>query len=312
MKMNSIKMLALGTITSVLLSGCAMNSLQTVSVEGVKPATNPSVLKYDEIFVDEFENDHTGITSAVEEALKKKRINGKEVFEVTSFIDADVIIKGRVNDEKIRDWKYTKTRYICGDINCTRMVEVEDNCLKREIATNVTFKALKKDTNEVLISKTYFKTEAMRMCDREDTNFVQSDKVLFNMHKDLSTQFVNYISPNYYSMRVDIVEEEPIIDLSSKQEDLIKRANAFLKQKVLSKATELYSEVLKEQPNSYVANFNLGVVAEVEGNFEKAKEQYLRCTHLIKDKTKNPELMVALNRVQKVLAEKTLTTEQLN
>ncbi len=71
-----------------------------------------------------------------------------------------------------------------------------------------------------------------------------------------------------------------------------------LKDNYLDKAQVLYERILNETQNkSYVAMHNLGIVYEKREKPKKAIVFYEKCTYLVNDLSKTPELNKSLNRI---------------
>jgi len=336
MRLKSLLKLSVLAGAVMLITGCS----QTVTLTGLKPAPTPKALEYGTVAVLPLKNDAVNMTAHLETLLQNKTVNGKNVFKVVSrdnlkglldeqalqnsnlvskrkdktveeLIGADAIITGVVDDTIVRDTHYYKIKQECRGDNCKYLVDVRVSCVKRAISTNASFKMTDVRTGEVVTSKNFFDSETRRVCQDDSYGFLQTESIIYKLQKNIAKRFVNSITPNTYKMRAVIAEDEPVIDLTSKQEDMVEQGVSAIKHRILSKADTIFKTILDQQPKSYVANYNLGIIAEMRGNYSDAREFYLRCTHLVEDFDDVPELSDSLNRIKNVMQEQKATMKQM-
>lgn len=129
------------------------------------------------------------------------------------------------------------------------------------------------------------------------------------LSQSIINDFVSKISPSRYNISIELLEE-PELDYTDKQEELLEYSLEYIKSNRLDKAEQLLSELLTSlNDKCYVAAYNLGVVKEVQGELKKAKTLYDLADNLV---LKPNELInQAVLRIDEQLRNRELVNSQL-
>jgi len=326
MKIGRIFSFLLVLSLGLLFNACGNKQ---ISINAVQPASVPKALNYKKIAVIPFKNDNIGASSLLEQKLMNRTYNGENLFEVVNRSDikdilteqsfnnsqivsekdkialgnisgVDALIVGSINNASVSDFYTTKTKTVCRGDKCSERVKVKVPCTNRTTTLNMTIKMVDVSTGDLVISKNFFQKNTQRVCQDSYYSFLNTDTVLYQMSEASINRFINMISPTNYKLSVVVVEDEPLIDLTGKQEDLVERAMNRLDKKDFFGAEKLFKQLNSETDyKSYIASFNLGVIEEAKGNYDNALSYYKHCKILLNDNlSDNPELLDAISRVR--------------
>ena len=136
------------------------------------------------------------------------------------------------------------------------------------------------------------------------------ESVAQNLASSIASSFTYKLTPQYRYFSIELLDD-PDLDYTDEQEDLLENALTYMEHKRYDKASQLLSELVgSTDQQSYVAFYNLGVVKETQGDYTKAKLYYEKADTL----TTEPVTAVnnAYNRINRVIEEQRITAEQLN
>ena len=104
--------------------------------------------------------------------------------------------------------------------------------------------------------------------------------------------------------------DEPDIKYSKSQKELLSSGLAFIENNNLKKAEDFLKQLVFEtHSRSYVANYNLGVIKEANGDYTKAKQLFTLAENLLKKP--NNTVSDALNRINYVISKNKTAQQQL-
>lgn len=334
------KILFLGLIGAIgfLFTGCGNKQIQ---INAVAPASVPKALNYKDIAVLPIKRDNVGLTSILEQKLMNKEYKGNKIFHIVSRAEikdilaeqefsnsgavneeerikmgnisgVDALIIGTVNDASESDLHTYKTKVVCSGEKCEKTVRVRISCINRTISLSSTLKMVDAKTGDLIVSKTFPESYIQRVCEDSYYSFPDTTVTLNRLAELSAERFVSLISPTSYKLTVAVVEEEPKIDLTSEEEKIAERAINRLDKKDYFGAEKLFKQLNSMTSyKSYIASFDLGVIEEAKGNYDKAEAYYRHCEELLSgDLSDNEELFDSLSRIKRLQKQQNLTLSQ--
>ena len=126
----------------------------------------------------------------------------------------------------------------------------------------------------------------------------------------MSGDFTRKLTPHYRTYTVELLED-PDIDYSDKQEDMLEHAITYIRHGRYQKAEELLSNLLAStNDRSFVAAYDLGVVKEIQGDLMEAQQLYRMADALTPEP--NDALDEAILRIRHSIDASKLAREQIH
>lgn len=316
----------------LLLSGCS----PTVKVQALYPAEVSRAAQTKKIAVTPFENDRIGLSDKVEAELARQRIDGKPFFTLTSrkdfhkviseqkyqnaglinpedavemgeIIGAQAIISGRCGTPSVQDIYFYEPRTRCNKEQCWT---VRVSCTKRVAGLSAQLRMVDVAKGDVIYADTIEKSEQWRHC-TDDANPLPSKQMAADRLATLiAKQFAHKLTPHYVSFEVELLDE-PDIDYSDAQEDMLKYALTYIEQKRYDKAEQLLRQLLESTgERSYVPFYNLGVLYERKGAFREALNYYEAADRLTLEPVE--AISSAVVRVRRLIAQSETAYSQIS
>lgn len=336
MQLNSIlklgfPMIAIGLLT---LSGCS----QQVKVRSIEPAEIDRAASLKRIAVLDFKRDAPGLSGKIETKISQKIIEGKPYFtvinrkninrvieeqklqysgllnesnsvELGELLGAQALITGEITSASQSDNRYYEQRYRCADKNCKQLQEYTVGCKSRKINLAANIRVADVTRGDIVYSDSLSKNNTWHHCSDDSNSLPSKSQGLDVLANSLANQFVYKMTPNYRNSEVTLLED-PDIHYNSKQSYLLENSLKFIEANRLDKAESLLSKLFQStQSKSYVAAYNLGVVKEVQGDYQEAKTYYQIADEL-QTKPIN-EINDAVNRIDSVIRKRQQALQQI-
>lgn len=291
--------------------------------------------KTKKISVLKFDNDYIGFASSLETKLAEKRVLGENYFTVISrdkleailkeqklqysglvnkksavkvgeLIGAQAFISGEIADSSLNKSYYRSKRVECLDKKCKKVREYYIQCVTGDYNLSVSIKMSDIELGDIIFADTFTKRASHSSCINGLPN---KGHVMSKLSQSIINDFVSKISPSRYNISIELLEE-PELDYTDKQEELLEYSLEYIKSNRLDKAEQLLSELLTSlNDKCYVAAYNLGVVKEAQGELKKAKTLYDLADNLV---LKPNELInQAVLRIDEQLRNRELVNSQL-
>jgi len=296
MKKTSLAVLVL---LALFLTACS----QKVTVRALNPAEIHRVASTKKISIAPFTNDSVNLSSKIEANLAKHRLDGKEYFtivsrtdfnriireqkiqnsglidqstavEVGNLIGAEAIISGNVGRVTSSDTRYYENRTRCADKKCKELVVYKVRCMKRAVGLSADMRIVDVVRGDIIYADTMRRNKVYRHCSDDSKPLPSAYMAAEKLASSIADNFTYKLLPHYKQFEVVLLEEADL-DYTDKQEQLLEYALKYIEQARYDKAQELLFQLIDSTAQqSYVPFYNLGVLKEVEGNYEEAKEYY--------------------------------------
>lgn len=325
----SLKNNHLHVIMFALLSSALVGCSTTTKIQYLEPAEIDDVSLLKKIAVDDFKKDSVGLAGKIETKLSQKKFNNQPYFTVVSrqnldrilseqkrqysgltneqnnvelgeLIGAQAFISGKINSKSYADNRYTEERTRCVDEKCKKIQTYRVQCKKRNIQLSANIKIVNIETSKVVYTETYQQSSDWRACTDNGKTLPNPSNVWQNQANNIARQFVEKISPSYTYREIELLED-PDISYTSEQKKLLSGAIEFIEAQRMDKADKLLSQLVFEtESKSYVANYNLGVVKEAQGDYTQAQQLYNLADNLLMQP--NEAIDKAVQRINKVIS----------
>ena len=319
----------------LFLSGCS----QKVSIKALQPAEVDRISLTKKIAISNFNNDRVGLSRKIEAILAKHRLDNETYFtivsrndfnkiikeqkiqnsglidqstvvEVGSLIGAQAIVSGNVGRVGAKDTRYYAERYRCVDKKCKERVVYRVRCTKRVVSLSAEIRIVNISLGDVIYADTINKSSTHRSCKDSSRGLPSVETISQSLASSIANEFTYKLLPHYKTFEV-VLLEDPDLDYSDEQEELLKFSLKYIEQGRYDKAQALLFRLIDAtSQQSYVAFYNLGVVKEAEGNYKEAQEYYEAADNLMLKPVE--EISDAYLRIKSLIAQRARANAQIN
>jgi len=322
-------------LVTIFISGCA----QKVRIKALEPAEVDRAAKTKKIAVTGFKNDIVGLSSKIESNLARHKIENRLFFTMVSrndinkiikeqklqnsglvdvstavtvgdLIGAEAIISGNVGRASLNDTYFYERRSRCADKKCKELVYYNVRCKKRVVGLSADIRMVDVTRGDIIYADNISRTSTYKHC-RDDSRALPSKEIAAQELADsIASTFTYKLTPHYRYFNVELLED-PDLDYDDNQELLLESSLEYIKQNRYDKAEKLLIRLIDSTgQQSYVAFYNLGVVKEAQGEYQKAKEYYEKADDLIIE----PVEIVSSSylRINSIIEKHQRTQEQIN
>jgi len=322
-------------VLSMFLSGCATH----VKLKAIQPAEIDRATTTKNIAVVAFKHDRVGLSSKIESNLARHRIDNrtfftivsrsdlnqvlkeqklqnsglvetKDIVEVGELIGAQAIISGNVGKASSSDSRFYETRSRCADKKCKELYYYKVGCTKRIISLSAEIKMVDVTKGDIIYADNMSRSATYKHC-RDDSRALPSkETVAQDLASTIANSFTYKLTPHYRYFNVELLEK-PDLDYTDAQEDLLENALKYIEHTRYDKAAQLLISLIDStDQQSYVAFYNLGVVKEAQGDYEKAKIYYEKSDSLTLEPIE--AVNVAYLRINRMIDEHHIITQQMS
>jgi len=332
--MHKKLLLFLLPIATVFISGCA----QKVNMRALEPAEIDRGSQTKKITVTNFEHDKVGLSNKIEANLARHKIDNKNYFtivsrgdfdkiiqeqeiqnsglvetstvvEVGNLIGAQAIISGNVGRLGVSDTNYNEERARCADSKCKEVYRYNVGCTKRVVSLSAELKMVDVTAGDIIYADTISKYAEYFHCSDDSRTIPSPESAGQNLAASIADDFTFRLTPHYRFFDVELLED-PDLDYSDEQEELLKVSLQYIKQNRYDKAEQFLFELIDStDAQSYVAFYNLGVVKEAEGKYMEAKEYYEKADSLMVEPVE--QISMAYVRIQSLIEKHDMTQAQI-
>lgn len=318
----------------LFLNGCA----QRVKVRALEPAEIDRATVTKKIAITNFKDDYVGLAGKIEAKLANQKIDNKNFFtlinrsdidkviseqklqnsglvdtstvvSVGNLLGAQAIISGDVGHATSNDIYYYEKRISCADKECKKLTVYKVACTKRTVGLSAQIRMVDVAKGDIIYADTMSKSAEYRHCSDDSRAIPSTEIAAQNLANIISSNFVYKLTPHYRYFDV-VLLEDPDLDYTDKQEELLDNSLEYIKLKRYDKAEKLLMDLIDSTAEqSYVAFYNLGVVKEAQGDYDKAAEYYKMADDLTIEPVE--EISAAYLRIKSTIQNQIKTQEQL-
>ncbi|WP_457750402.1 CsgG/HfaB family protein [Sulfurimonas sp.] len=318
----------------ILISGCS----QKVGVKALVPAQVDRISQTKVIAVTDFTHDRVGLSRKIEAKLSNFEINNKKYFTVVSrndinkvlaeqklqnsglvndenivkvgeLIGAQAIISGNVNPATKEDSYFYEARVRCANKKCSELETYRVRCMKRLFGLSAEIRIVDVAKGDIIYADTLSRAASFKHCADDSRAIPSKTMIAQKLAQDIADEFTYKLTPHYRRFDVKLLED-PDLDYTKKQEQLLEFSLQYIEKGRYDKAEQLLKELIDSTDmKSYVAFYNLGVVKEVQGKYKEAKEYYEYADNLMIEPV--DEINEAIVRINTLIKNKQKTLEQL-
>ena len=322
-------------LVGLFLTGCT----QRVTIQSIAPAKVDRATMTKKIAVISFDNDKTGLSSKIEVAMSNKIINGKPYFTIISrkntskileeqrlqysglvnestavelgnLIGVEAMITGNINNASSSYSYFRKKRTKCIDKKCKKTRQYSVRCTKGSYFISAQIKMIDVQKGDIIYADTLSQSSEHHHCSDESGGLPSKSQELNRLSDYLSESFISELSPNIVTFNVELLED-PDIDYTDDQEDLLENGLKYIEIGRYKKAEELFSKLLtSSNDKSYVAAYNLGVIKEILSQYDHAQQLYLLADSLKLEPIQPIDKAVV--RIRLVINNKKAVEKQIN
>jgi len=203
-----------------------------------------------------------------------------DIVEVGDLIGAQALISGRVNSPTIKDTRYYEKRAKCADKKCKEMYYYNVSCTSRLISLSADIKVVDVARGDLIYADSISKFSKFTHCSDDRRSLPSKDHIANNLAITIANAFTYKLTPHYKNFVVELLED-PDLDYDDMQERLLESSLKYIKHNRFDKAEQLLRKLIDSTgQQSYVALYNLGVVKEFQGEYEKAFRYYTKADNL--------------------------------
>lgn len=327
--------LLLAVSITVLISGCA----QKVTVKALEPAEINGAANTKNIAVTPFHQDSVNLSDKIEAAVSNQSIDGKPYFnvinrsdlkkiveeqkiqnsglidastavEVGNLLGAQAIISGSVDIPTLHDDPYYVERTKCRGKGEERQCwKVNVACLNRTIGLSVQIRMIDVSTAGIIYADNVTRKKQWNHCVDDTRTLPSKASGSQYLANTIANEFAYKLTPHYRNIAVTLLEE-PDMEYSDNQEELLENALLYIEQSRYDKAEQLLRRLIDSTASqSYVPFYDIGVIYEVRRNFTEAQHYYVAADNLTIEPVE--EINAAVNRIQRLIEKEKIAQEQI-
>ena len=318
----------------ISFTGCATK----VRIKALKPAEIHRATTTKNIAVVNFKHDRVGLSSKIESNLARYKIENKTFFtmvsrsdlnqvlkeqqlqnsglidtkdivEVGELIGAQAIISGNVGRASLSDSRYYERRSRCADKQCKEFHYYNVGCTSRVISLSAEIKMVNVTRGDIIYADNMSRSARYKHCRDDSRPLPSKESVAQDLATSIANSFTYKLTPHYRYFSVEILDD-PDLDYTDEQEDLLENALKYMEHKRYDKAESLLTRLVEStDQQSYVAFYNLGVVKETQGDYKRAKLYYERADELTLEPVE--AVSIAYNRINAAIEDSRITSQQM-
>ncbi len=229
-------------------------------------------------------------------------VDESQAVQVGKMLGADAIITGTVNVAVSDSWVKEK--------RTEKKVTKEINCQKRDCQVTATIRISRVETAELIGSKDARKNQDLKKCEGDYGSMPPAEKTVDECLKSVAEELVDYFQPKFEQKKFDFAKVEGddykrFIEPAKKALDVYDLNGAYLQ----------YAAIIERDPYNHAALYNLGVLYEVVGSYDKAGKQYEMARKLKSTEDRYVKAYERINRsknFEQVLRNLGVITEEYN
>lgn len=206
--------------------------------------------------------------SQIDKVMREQRlglsgaINESTAAKLGQLLGLDAVIIGELSWERKDDNTRNERRRLDGSTYTQR-------CTERRVMVNASMKIIRVETGEIIGTETVNETVTDRKCDDLRNTVATANELLDQGLKQTARKFVDYFTPGYELGRYEL--ERIGLRRLRRQTD---EAATHLENNNIKQAFPIILSVYEADPYNPKAAYNLGILNEITGSYDKALEYY--------------------------------------
>lgn len=272
--------------------------------------------------------------SDMAKVIAEQKLQSSELMDASTstkvgkLIGAQAIINGEIASANAESGSYQEERKECTqyskDSGCVhyRYYKVTCNTTQATVAANINI--VNVETGSIIYGDTITKEYSADSCkagkpallsllqvNTAPQQILSKSQALNRLASNIANEFVYKLTPNYVYFSVTLIDKIELDKVTDAQEKKIEIALAYIKQSRYDKAKKLLEQLMDTlNGKSYAVSYDLGVVYEATGDFDKAKGLYKISDDLTVEPVK--EINLAINRIDGMIAKREEAKRQMN
>lgn len=197
-----------------------------------------------------------GVSGAVDE---------NQVIQLGKLLGVQAMITGNIStSQKDSDYKETRT-----EKKNNKEVKKEVNCEKREVTVRVRARIFSTETGRILGSTDATETLQKSHCDDSWGSLPSAAEMIDECLQKNTTKIANYFAPHFEMVENEFekVDVDPYKDLGDKAAKLAEELK-------VDEAYAIYHTIYQKEQYNPELMYNLGLLEELVGNYDKAKTYF--------------------------------------
>ena len=233
-----------------------------------------------------------------------------KAVKIGKITGVQAIVAGRVGSITSQDSYFFEKHTHCLDKECHKTIAEDVRCMKRIVGLAAEIRIVDVERSEVIYANAWHKKKTFKHCIDDGDALPSATMVAQDLASVIAGDFVYKLTPHYRTFEVELLDE-PDLDYTEQEERLLEASLKYIEQKRYDKAQSLLARLVDlTGQKSYVPLYNLGVIQEVQGNFERAREYYKHADNLMIEPV--DEINEAVVRIENLIANKKKSLEQIN
>jgi len=214
-------------------------------------------------------------------------VDDAQAAQIGQLLGVDIMLYGEVSDSR-QDKRTTETRTY-------KKQKVKVGCIVREVSVTASIRIVDTRSGEIIGTKRLTQTAKDKKCEGDNGDLKNDGVMAGNCAANLAWNFTNLINPWYAAGEFELDKIK-----IKEHKDKAKEAAESAEDLELDKAYAIYKNLFDSDPYNPKFLYNMGVLYEVTGSFELAKEMYDGAA-MLKDERKYKEAADRIaNRVRLV------------
>lgn len=254
-------------------------------------------------------------------------MDGSTSAKVGKMVGAQAMINGEIASATAESGSYKDPRKEClsyyKDGGCAQWRYYEVTCNTTQAAVAANLNIVNVETGSIIYGDTISKTYSGDSCKAGTTNLglmvlkgepesiLSKGQALDKLASDIASEFTYKLTPHYVHFRVTLIDALDVEDASDEQVKKFESALEYIKAGRMNKAEKILTALSDEfEGKSYVVAYDVGVVYEALGQFDKAKKLYAMADELTVEP--NEEINAGILRIDDLIAKREEAKKQMN
>jgi len=298
------------------MSGCGTS----VNISTLNPS-NFDKSTIGTINIQRIKKDTIGLKYELNKQINNLKFNNKKYFDVTQNADSNLV--GEIVEKRVDYsyyYKYRKNynrciRYKESDKGkkkkCIRYHTYRTACIEKEYSLAVEFELYNNKTKNQIFNDIFSTYKTTYKCNSFNTHIFSSLRNFDDLKENVVNQFLQTIAPSYSTRKVKLLDEKDIVYTKTASK-LLDESLKLIKEELYIDAKRLLQKLIVETNNhSYIAFYNLGVMNELLGEYQKAFKNYEKAKNVSVKGNNDIDVLKAYNKIKIIIQKDKITQKQI-
>jgi len=209
-------------------------------------------------------------------------VGDAQAARIGELLGVDVLIYGDVSDSREDVRGYEKRRYNNQDYQVA--------CITRKVTISANMRVVDTRSGEILGTRRSSRTASDKVCEGDNRDLKSDGQLAGHCANELTWEFTNMFNPWY------ALGEFELEKIKAKEfKDEAHAAAEAAENLEIDKAYAIYRKLYDSDPYNPLFLYNLGILYEVAGSFDRAEEMYANAV-MLKDEEKYKEAAERIGR----------------